>query len=520
MMYTLIKLAILVAVLVVVSVGLYLAKRHGESRWAKVGDYVLVGLAVLSLMNYFNFAPLSPRPNYHDMFHYYVGSKYFQEIGYTRLYACVVRAEAESDSLPVRTQAYMRNVTDLKIDKAVPARLYFFDETFCKAHFSTARWNGFKDDVSFFHSRAGKEVWDRTMLDHGFNPSPIWEMAGGFVSNSLPLSDTALVRIGQIDVALLFGSVACLVWAFGLPTAAFAVIAFTALEAVDFGWCGGSLLRFDWFFLAVFSVSAMKRGYFILAGLALGYAAMLRVFPAVFLIGPFIGLLYAGYKRQHDLKVAYGKFFGGLFFSVVVLVVSASAIYGEESIWAFLDNSRKHSAATSTNTVGLRTVLTYNPDTSERRAFEGRPPIPPSVWRKAKVEARQKVGLVYAAVVAAALLLFIPAVMSGGAWQAVALGASFVPFAWVELTNYYYVFLAVIATLFSVNRKVAFPLLGIGIVSAIAALCHEWLVDDKTYTIFSAAASIGFPVVWWQVTSRRGAKSGLQSQTQTSYPTA
>jgi hypothetical protein len=165
--------------------------------------------------------------------------------------------------------------------------------------------------------------------------------------------------------------------------------------------------------------------------------------------------------------------------------------------------------------VGLRTVLTYNPDTSERRAFEGRPPVSLASWIAAKQEATQKVGWIYAAVVAVALLFFIPAVMSGGAWQTVALGASFVPFAWVELTNYYYVFFAVIATLFSVNRKVAFPLLGIGIVSAIAALCQRWLVEDKIYTIFSAAVCIGFPIVWWQVTSRRGVNSGLK----TNHPT-
>ena len=147
--HMLIKLVILVAALVVISVGLYLAKRHGKIRLARVGDYVLAGLAGLSLMNFFNFIPFTSPPHHHDMFHYYIGSKYFREIGYTRLYACVVRAEAESDDLSVRRQAYERNIRDLKTNNVVPARLYFFDDTFCKARFSAPRWNDFKDDVFF-----------------------------------------------------------------------------------------------------------------------------------------------------------------------------------------------------------------------------------------------------------------------------------------------------------------------------------------------------------------------------------
>jgi hypothetical protein len=279
-------------------------------------------------------------------------------------------------------------------------------------------------------------------------------------------------------------------------------------------------LRFDWFFLAVFSVSAMKREYFILAGLALGYAAALRIFPAVFVIGPFAGLLWASYKRQHDLKVAYGKFFGGFIFSVAVLVVSASAVYGVESMRAFFNNSKRHSNVIAFNNVGLHNVLTYGSDTSWRKIHDREIPFTDGIkaWRAGK--ASQKVGLIYAAVVAVALMFFIPAVMSGGAWQSVALGASFVPFAWVELSNYYYVFLAVIGTLFSINRKVAFPLLGIGIASAIVTLFQERIFLDETYALFSAAVCIGFPIIWWQVTSRRGAYPGLKRQIQTNHPTA
>ena len=514
--HTLIKLAILIAALALILAGLYLVKHYGESRRTKLVDYVLVGLAGLSLLNFYSFMPFSNRPHYHDMFHYYLGAKYFPEIGYSRLYACAVKAEAESDDLLIRALAFDRDIRNLQTDIVVPARPYILDDTFCKARFSPPRWNEFKSDVGFFHSRVGIEkTWGKNFLDYGFNPSPVWELGGGFVSNLKPLSDQSLMWLKQIDIVFMFGSVACLVWAFGLPTAAFAVIAFTALEAVNLKFCGNSLLRFDWFFLVVLSVSAMKRGYHILAGLALGYAVALRVFPAVFALGPFVGLLYAVYKRQYDLKMAYAKFFGGLILSIAVLVACASTIYGGESMRTFFDNSKKHSKVIATNNVGLLTALTYNFDTSLRETLDGRSSDQFEPWRAAKIEARKKVVLKYAAVVAVALLFFTLAVMSGGAWQALALGASFVPFAWVEVANYYYVFIAVTATLFFSNRKVAFPLLGIGIVSAICELSHQIVEDkvyalfaDEVYTIFSVVVCIGYLIVWWQI--RRGANPGLK----------
>ena len=514
-----INFAILAAAMAVVSVGLYLKKRNGESRSARVGDYILVGLGALALLSYVNFKPFSAQPNYWDMFHYYVGSKYFPEIGYTRLYACVARAEAESDDPAISNAAEKRTIRDLETNNLVPAQTYFFDDTFCKSRFSASRWNAFKNDIGFFRTHL-EDLWDLAQVDHGFNPSPVWILAGEAISSRVALSDTAMRGIVQIDVALLFGSVACLIWAFGLPTAAFAVIASTASGGTDWSWVGGGMLRLDWFFMAVISVCAMKRKHYWLAGAALGYAAVLRVFPAVFALGPCVGLFYAGYKRQTDLKIAYQKFFGGAVISAAVLIISAAGAYGTDSLRTFLDNTKKHSAVVSTNNVGLRTVLTYNPDTAVRKTIDvhAEEAFIYWKWEAAKIEAKKKIVPIYVAIVAMALIFFIPAVASGGAWQAIALGATFVPFVWSELSNYYYLFLMIVATLFAVNRAVAFPLLLIGVVTGIGEN-FEINVDkffeqpaligtvpgiglDEIYTLFSVAVCLGFLVIWRQVNSR------------------
>lgn len=516
---TLIKFAILFAALAAVSVGLYLRKRNGETRSARVSDYILIVLGALALLSYVNFKPFSIQPNYWDMFHYHIGSKYFPEIGYTRLYACVARAEAENVNSSVRHAAEGRTIRNLETNDLVPARTYFFDDTYCKARFSASRWDAFKNDVGFFRDHL-QGLWDLAQIDHGFNPSPVWILAGGLISSWITLSDAAVTGVVHIDIALLFGGVTCLIWAFGLPTAAFAVIASTASGGVDWSWVGGGMLRLDWFFMAVLSVCAMKRGHYVLAGAALGYAAALRVFPAVFAMGPFVGLLYAAYKRQHDLKVAYIKFFCGMASAVIILVAFAIAIYGGESLRAFFDNTKKHSAVVSTNNVGLRTVLTYTPETAVRNTIDV------SVeeayiywkWEAAKAEAKKKIVPLYVAIVAISLIFFVPAVVSGGAWEAIALGATFVPFVWSELSNYYYLFLMVVAMLFATNRAVVFPLLLIGVVTSMGKI-YEINIDsffepsvlpgtvpgiglDEIYTLFSAAICIGFLAIWVQINSR------------------
>jgi hypothetical protein len=225
----------------------------------------------------------------------------------------------------------------------------------------------------------------------------------------------------------------------------------------------------------------------------------------VFLIGPLVSLAYAFYKRQHEIKIAYAKLFVGFILSTTILVVSATAIYGEESMFEFFDNSQKHAATFVDNYVGLRTVLAYDPNSAERSLPNLSSTEKLEAWHAIKLEARQHVMLIYLAVVAIALMIFIPAVLSGGTWQALALGSSFIPFAWTELSNYYYVFLAVTATLFAVNRKVAYPLLGIGIVSEIGHLSQMWY--DEEFVLFSAALCIGFIVVWWQVRDKTKAAS-------------
>ncbi len=49
--------------------------------------------------------------HYHEFFHYYLGSKYFAELGYTGLYDCVVVAELNAGRGDEVSGRWIRDLT-------------------------------------------------------------------------------------------------------------------------------------------------------------------------------------------------------------------------------------------------------------------------------------------------------------------------------------------------------------------------------------------------------------------------
>ena len=88
----------------------YLLRRNGApERDRRLRDALLIALGILSLTGYYNWGlyHFPARVHTYEFFHYYVGSKYFPELGYTGIYACANLAEAE--------QGFRRRVEHRKI---------------------------------------------------------------------------------------------------------------------------------------------------------------------------------------------------------------------------------------------------------------------------------------------------------------------------------------------------------------------------------------------------------------------
>ena len=86
-----------------IAAGLWLLERRairlGKDVDERASRKIGIFLTVFSFLLYFDF--FNPNTRYvdyyhrHELYHYYLGSKYFEEVGYERLYTCTARAEVE-----------------------------------------------------------------------------------------------------------------------------------------------------------------------------------------------------------------------------------------------------------------------------------------------------------------------------------------------------------------------------------------------------------------------------------------
>ena len=267
---------------------LYLRVRAGGGAAARVYSLrtkVAIGLAVaFSFAVFHNLGTFRAGSfvHYGEMFHYYVGPKYFKELGYYDLYNAVIVADAEQDSSFAPLPFY----TDLKSYKNLKREAAVRDAARIKSLFSEPRWNAFKDDIAFFKSKINKPGSPDMiflLMDHGYNGSPVSTFLLGVLTNLVPL--THVLWLALIDVALVLLMIAIVFHTFGFEMGAlFSAYFFSSiLSGQEF--LSGSLLRYDWLLYIVAAVCLLERGRHATAAFFLTLSAMLRLFPALLFYG-------------------------------------------------------------------------------------------------------------------------------------------------------------------------------------------------------------------------------------------
>ena len=95
---TLFKGAVALATLALLVVGQRLDRRARGGQWSKARRAGLLLLAVVAFASSYNFFRWRHYDGIHahEVFHYYLGAKYFSELGYFDLYECTVVALAEA----------------------------------------------------------------------------------------------------------------------------------------------------------------------------------------------------------------------------------------------------------------------------------------------------------------------------------------------------------------------------------------------------------------------------------------
>ncbi len=226
--------------------------------------------------------------HYGEMFHYYLGSKYFKELGYYELYNAVIVADAEQDNALARLPFYT-NLTNYQNARRETA-LEGADRV--KNLFSKERWSAFKRDVSFFKTATGMPRSSGIfffLMDHGYNASPVSTSVLGILTNIVPV--TQLRMLAALDVLLVAAMIALVFRTFGFEMGALFSIYFFTNILNDHGYISGSLLRYDWLFCIIASVCLLERGRYASSSFFLTASAMMAVFPVVLFYGVGVSIV-------------------------------------------------------------------------------------------------------------------------------------------------------------------------------------------------------------------------------------
>ena len=221
-----------------------------------------------------------------NVYHYYVGAKYFAELGYTDLYDATLAADLEGDRY-WRRVSRVRNLRTYEVeDRRFRIRAYRGNE-----RFTPERWQSFGRDLAALARQRSSERWHSIFQDRGYNGTPLWTVIGGGLAHLVPADrQIGLKLICSLDLLLLAATLGLIWRTFGLRPAAFVLLLLTATP-INLGRFVGGFLQYDWFCAFAAGVCFYRRRRPVLAAGAMAYAALTRVFPLLFVAAGAIPVL-------------------------------------------------------------------------------------------------------------------------------------------------------------------------------------------------------------------------------------
>jgi hypothetical protein len=424
--------------------------RSGRATWPL--DIALIALACVSIAAYFDFwkyPKFRSFMNPHDIYHYYMGSKYSPEVGYLNLYQCTAVADWESSGKPSTSNfSRIRSMTDYSFENggSVVGRADYY-----RAMFTPARWEEFKKDCKYFSERLRKSRWQGVTQDMGYNATPVWNMIARIFTERISTESTAgMAFLVSLDLMLVALMTLLASWAFGWRTGLLALIFFCTCFCMSFTHIRGGFLRLDWVTMLVMSACFIKKGWWKTAGALMGYAAMARVFPLVFVFG--LGSKFVwDFFRTYRLKKNYMEFFIAFSVTCATFICLSLIFDGGIQHWrAFAEKISLHNNYFAPPRVGFRNIFLMS------YAY------PPGGWPAYSEQAHQKLQdwkLLWYGIQGGVLLLCFFASRKLDDYETIPLG--YVPaFLMTAPTFYYHVMLITALFLFLPKRDQVSRLIG------------------------------------------------------------
>jgi hypothetical protein len=311
--------------------------------------------------------------NWPEIFPYYLGAKYFPELGYKGLYDTIALADSESAYPALGRETLIRDLNEpykkiSAIDAKARAEKNYLPE------FKGDRWPEFKRDYEYLKNLAFPGWVEQALQHRGLHVPPTWMVVGHPIANALPITGhwpygawllganwTQAEMLPLLDVALLFLSFLCLLWGFGLAAASsfilfVAVSYFTPLEVV-----GGAFLRFDWLFGLAAGLAGLRKKHFFFSGFMLAFATALRLFPAFFLASAGLAILLQKLLGKEPLWGPVVKFaLGAILCGLLFFTFSVKMFPRSPAFWLdFKESIFLHQEAAYVDNIGFKKIAPY-----------------------------------------------------------------------------------------------------------------------------------------------------------------
>ena len=337
--------------------GLALAWRFVPARAARA---LLVLLVAVSSLVYIRFDgdTLTKRLDNYDLIHYYLNAKYFSELGYYDLYPACLLADQEHGPKWPSGDTYMAAGEDG--DHFAPIAGAYVRGAVVKQRFSEERWKAFRHDFLYLQ-RANKglnaDLWRQLIQDHGYNGTPAWTVEAMPIVNIVPVEYVKWAC--YVDVVLLLAALVTVWWAYDVEAALFIALFLLTTYSTRWPVIATALLRYDYLCGLLIAMCCLKKGRPLLAGIFTGWAAVLRLFPAVWLFGPAAkGVL--GLTRRHVSKPLL-VLAGAFLLTVGLMEVGSGAVLGMDTIVTHTEDINQHASAAelSSRRAGLALAIPF-----------------------------------------------------------------------------------------------------------------------------------------------------------------
>ena len=253
------------------------------------------------------------------IYHYYIGAKYFKEVGYTNLYSCTLKAGKEAD---IETWNKIHTYRDLSTYKI---KAYTKSADCPDSIFTKSRWKAFTEDISVLTSWSEPSYWKKVVTDKGFNPTPFWVLIAQAPANIFSLNNIFVQKtLFNLDPLFIILTT-LIIWLNKDKKTALLTLFLSLIFFGTNGRISNNFLQFIWFPLLAATVLAWHKKRFLISGAMLGLATGLQAFSIFFAIPVFLNLLFSTIKK-HPIQVKRSGLFVSSFIFTIIFCYMAGGL--------------------------------------------------------------------------------------------------------------------------------------------------------------------------------------------------